>query len=104
MSTILDLRDDCISRLPPDRARKYRDTEANIYFLSLALCGEVGELANMMKKHWRGDLVPNEQIIEELADIRVYLELLAKCYGIAGYKLDLAVAKKFEKVVQRYAS
>jgi NTP pyrophosphatase (non-canonical NTP hydrolase) len=57
-------------------------------FLALALCGEVGELANMIKKRWRDGVDLQDQIRDELADIRVYLELLAKCFGIEGKKLD----------------
>jgi NTP pyrophosphatase (non-canonical NTP hydrolase) len=63
-------------------------------FLALALCGEVGELANMIKKRWRDGVDLSYEIREELADIRVYLELLAKCFGIEGEKLDEEVKMK----------
>src|ERR1035437_2019144 len=70
-------------------------------FLALALCGEAGELANMIKKRWRDgvDLTPG--IREEIVDIRVYLELIAKCFDIEGDKLDTAVQAKLKKVVAR---
>jgi NTP pyrophosphatase (non-canonical NTP hydrolase) len=53
-------------------------------FLSLALCGEAGELADMIvSEHF--DI---EEARDEAADIRVYLELIAKCFGIEGEKLE----------------
>lgn len=71
-------------------------------FLALALCGEAGELANMIKKRWRDDADLSEEIRDEIADIRVYLELLAKCFGIEGEKLDERVASKLAKVVEKH--
>lgn len=67
-------------------------------FLALALCGEAGELANMIKKRWRDGVTLDEEIRDEIADIRVYLELLAKCFGIEGEKLNAQVANKLERV------
>jgi len=71
-------------------------------FLALALCGEAGELANMIKKRWRdgADLTP--EIREEIADIRVYLELIAHCFGISGKRLDAEVKAKLTKVAAKH--
>jgi NTP pyrophosphatase (non-canonical NTP hydrolase) len=71
-------------------------------FLALALCGEAGELANMIKKRWRDDADLVEEIRDEIADIRVYLELLAKCFGVEGEKLDQRVEVKLLKVVEKH--
>lgn len=71
-------------------------------FLALALCGEAGELANYIKKRWRDGADLTEEIRDEIADIRVYLELLAKCFGIEGAKLDSRVEQKLLKVVEKH--
>ena len=71
-------------------------------FLALGLCGEAGELANMIKKRWRDGVDLSDEICEEIADVRVYLELLAKCFGIEGEKLDAAVEAKLIKVVEKH--
>lgn len=53
-------------------------------FLALALCGEVGELANLVKKDWRGDVIDGliEKIEDEVGDIYAYLELFCMAYNI----------------------
>jgi NTP pyrophosphatase (non-canonical NTP hydrolase) len=71
-------------------------------FLALALCGEAGELANMIKKRWRDQADFSEEIRDEIADIRVYLELLAKCFAIEGKKLDQRVESKLIRVAERH--
>lgn len=71
-------------------------------FLALALCGEAGELANYIKKRWRDGADLTEEIRDEIADIRVYLELLAKCFDIEGEKLDRRVHFKLLKVVEKH--
>ena len=64
--------------------------------------GEAGELANYIKKRWRDGADLSEEIRDEIADIRVYLELLAKCFGIEGEKLDQRVEQKLLKVVEKH--
>jgi NTP pyrophosphatase (non-canonical NTP hydrolase) len=71
-------------------------------FLALALCGEAGELANMIKKRWRDGADLTDEVRDEIADIRVYLELLAKCFGIEGTKLDARVESKLLKVIEKH--
>ena len=38
---------------------------------------------------------------DQSTDVRVYLELVAKCFGIEGEKLDQRVEEKLLKVVKR---
>ncbi len=71
-------------------------------FLALGLCGEAGELANLIKKRWRDGADLTAEIRDEIADVRVYLELLAKCFGIEGDKLDAQVHAKLERVVEKH--
>jgi NTP pyrophosphatase (non-canonical NTP hydrolase) len=71
-------------------------------FLALALAGEVGEVANLVKKDWRGDTLPAlvADVTEELADCRIYLELLAGCFGV---DLDAACERIVqEKLIPRW--
>jgi NTP pyrophosphatase (non-canonical NTP hydrolase) len=49
-------------------------------FLTLALCGEAGELANLVKKVKMGYKISEVEIQREIADIRVYLYLLERAY------------------------
>jgi NTP pyrophosphatase (non-canonical NTP hydrolase) len=67
-------------------------------FLTLAICGESGELANLVKKEWRGDAIHKEAVRDEMADIRIYLEHLATHLGI---DLDQACERKLDIVAGR---
>jgi NTP pyrophosphatase (non-canonical NTP hydrolase) len=70
-------------------------------FLTLGLCGEVGELANLTKKDWRDNFVGGrtKAIGEELADIRIYLELVATAYGI---DLNAVCSEKVKELYRRW--
>jgi NTP pyrophosphatase (non-canonical NTP hydrolase) len=95
---IFELHQKMTARLFP----AYSNTDER--FLALGLCGEVGELANMIKKRWRDGVDLTEEIRDEIADIRVYLELIAKCFDIEGSKLDDRVQQKLEKVVVKFGA
>ena len=73
-------------------------------FLALALAGEVGEALNMLKKEWRGDFKADDpdfrrELGLELADIRLYLELLAKACDV---DLDRACEEKLDVCLERW--
>lgn len=57
-----------------------------------ALAGEVGELCNLLKKTRRGEDIPIKDIAHEIADVQIYLDIIAYQFG-----LDLAgvTAEKF---------
>ena len=84
-------------RLAQAKGTLHSDTEI-LNFLALAICGEAGELANLVKKMWRGDDVAQEQLQEEIADIRIYLEHLARHLQI---DLDRACENKLDVVSER---
>lgn len=66
-----------------------------------ALAGEVGELANLLKKVRRGDLFissARQDIADEIADVAIYLDLLAYHCGV---DLGAAVVSKFNRTSER---
>lgn len=68
---------------------------------SNAVCGELGEAANLIKKIERGDMTLDEARVElgkELADVQVYLDLLAHR---AGVDLGAATVAKWNEVSER---
>jgi NTP pyrophosphatase (non-canonical NTP hydrolase) len=71
----------------------------HLFFLILALAGEVGELANIVKKIWRdGNPLADEKMFDEIADIYIYLSLIAHWCGI---DLDSRAASKMLEVRKR---
>lgn len=69
-----------------------------------ATVGELGELANLLKKVDRGDF-PLEQakteVAKELADVQTYLDILALKLGV---DLGQATIDKFNEVSERIGS
>lgn len=78
--------------------------DERLRFMALALCGEAGELANLIKKDWRGDGGQlgvdsrRPKVIEELADVANYAFLLAEHLGI---DLEAEMIKKAKEVEKR---
>jgi len=74
-------------------------------FLGNALAGEVGEACNIVKKLARkrlgilGDTATTDELAEELADVIIYVDLLAKHYNI---DLANAIRHKLNKVSSKY--
>lgn len=73
-----------------------------VNFLALAICGEAGELANVIKKQWQGDEIDRNHLRDEIADIRIYLEHLAHHLEIdidqaCDAKLDVVAARLVAK-------
>jgi NTP pyrophosphatase (non-canonical NTP hydrolase) len=75
-----------------------KDVE-RVRFMALALCGEAGELANLVKKDWRGDAGDRrDQMVEELADVANYAFMLAELLDV---DLIEAMSQKLIKVEKR---
>jgi len=72
-----------------------------VRFMALALCGEAGELANLIKKDWRGDAGDRRLAqIDELADVANYVFMLAEEWGV---DLPAAMLAKLIEVEKRPA-
>lgn len=63
-----------------------------------ALAGEVGELANLLKKMRRGEAVDRQAVSDELGDVYTYLDLVANSVDTP---LEYAVVRKFNVVSER---
>ena len=63
-----------------------------------AAAGEMGELCNLIKKRRRGDDIANVEVADEMADVVIYIDLLASRIGI---DLSEAVRRKFNEVSAR---
>jgi len=79
--------EDIISQCLQDSKDWFPDTIDDLGFLTIALMGEVGEFANMIKKGMRGDPVDESferDLAFEVTDIFIYL-----CNIVASMELDL---------------
>ena len=76
-------------------------TQEERSFLIMGLTGELGELANYMKKEWRDGFDPGRRlnILRELADVQGYLNHLAASYG---EDLDQLTADKTNELIERW--
>lgn len=72
-------------------------------YLTLGVAGEAGEVADVVKKLVRQDFANKEEFLaklrEEMADLRIYLELLAHC---TETDLDMEVERKLQIVEERW--
>ena len=67
---------------------------------ALGLCGESGEVADIVKKTmFQGHPLDKEHIAEELGDVAWYLAISAKAIG---YDLDTIFQKNVDKLKERY--
>ena len=86
-------------------AEWFKDKPVSLLFRATELAGEVGELANCIKKLERerlgvkGTKATLEQVTEELADVVISADLMAMHLGIS---LADAVQAKFNKTSKSY--
>lgn len=73
----------------------------DVRFLALALCGEAGELANEIKKQWRGDARPNLRslVAGELADVVVYAYLIEVALAL---DIDAVIEAKLPEIRRKF--
>lgn len=60
----------------------------------VGLCGEVGEVANRLKKVMCGDRVMNNEVASELGDVLWYMAMLAKELGLDMQDIAVSNLKK----------
>jgi NTP pyrophosphatase (non-canonical NTP hydrolase) len=106
--TFAVLREANVARLPRFKNRKgepaHSQADGSDWALSTwsnAVLGELGELANLIKKVERGDLTldeAREALGKECADVATYLDILAFRLGV---DLGQVVMDKFNEVSRR---
>lgn len=75
--------------------------QADLLHAILGLCSEAGELADPIKAHViYGKPLDLENVIEELGDLRFYMQAIQNCLGISESDILLFNAAKLRK---RYA-
>lgn len=95
------------NRLPKFKDARGRPTDHTTWTPSDWVCavvGELGELANLVKKVKRGDFTTEDvrhEMADELADVQTYLDILADKLGV---DLGEATISKFNRVSQRVGS
>ena len=72
----------------------------NLQNCGLGLCGESGEVADIIKKHtFQGHPLDKKHIAEELGDVAWYMAVTAYMIGVP---LDDILALNVEKLKERY--
>ena len=74
------------------------DQKANRALITVALTGEVGEYANLLKKQSLGKTISDQDLIDELGDILWYFTTLVNTYGLS---LEHLMERNAEKVSDR---
>lgn len=94
---------DRLHRWMMKRARMLSYSDADGVHLVMGLVGEAGEVANEVKKYMRSGYEDRDDFVKkmrgELADVRIYLELVAHWLDI---DLDAAVVEKRAVVERRW--
>lgn len=66
-----------------------------------AAAGEMGELCNLLKKRKRGEDIPLKAVMDEIADVIIYLDLLAAKLGL---HLSGPIREKFNETSEKKGS
>ena len=72
----------------------------------LWMCGEVGEVIDIVKKHTPAEVCADpalrSHLVEELADVLMYYNDVLLSFGITAAELKQAYVEKFEKNMTRW--
>lgn len=77
------------------------DLEHDIRFFALALTGEAGEVANLVKKRWRDGIPHLDELRKEVADVFAYNIMLAGSLGMTPQDLLDTVALKQDVFIDK---
>ena len=72
--------------------------KSNRALITVALTGEVGEYANLLKKQTLGKPIDDQELIDELGDIMWYFTTLVRTYNLS---LEHIMERNAEKVLDR---
>jgi NTP pyrophosphatase (non-canonical NTP hydrolase) len=81
------------------KGRFKHSSSEDIRFLAMGLAGEVGEVLNVLKKHWRGDSkdIRSPELIIEIGDAQAYLAMLLHAIGMDSNALMWDIVRKVER-------
>lgn len=90
----------CARRTVPERVA--RDAREMLINGALGLCGEAGEVSDLIKKHiYQGHELKREKLIEELGDVCWYISMLCDA---AGVTIGEVMEYNVEKLKKRYSN
>ena len=73
-------------------------TTSSIEMCVLGLCGESGEVADIVKKHkYHGHILPDGKLYEELGDVLWYIAEMATTLGVLLEDIVLMNIRKLQK-------
>jgi len=79
---------------------RLREDLNDVVYLVLAINGEAGEMAEVVKKAWRdGKDLDREWLIDELGDVLWYAAVLADVLGVS---LSEVMKRNIQKLRKRY--
>lgn len=88
----------CWRKVYRDAVLRTAGSRGNKVMGIMGLCGESGEVAEAIKKQmFHGRPIDRAKMIEELGDVRWYLEYLADCYDISMREIEEHNVAKLEK-------
>ncbi len=94
----MNYREDVIRTLAPG--------QNNLIMGALGLCGESGEVADLIKKSsFHGNRLNKNKVIEELGDVRYYLELMCITLGVSLKEVEaLNVTKRKKRYPEGFST